>query len=192
MEEVVFEPHVGFNSIRQRHQALSEAREFDDAPSLPRSNSSNHLDFIFGGFEASSAVGIRPSSPGQGGRELLVGDLDPNSPPPHSLLSMLASSPIDSPPRASSASSSEMRASPVAIELDENDFECSLCYRLFYLPVTTTCGAPVLSYLTLVGTTNSCILFCLLDHDTQKTAFKWCCSPVFVSSVLLPSSPCRE
>lgn len=62
----------------------------------------------------------------------------------------------DRPAAASAATSRAARAVPLDL-LDANDFECSLCMRLFYEPVTTPCGHTFC---------KSCLERCL-DHTSQ-------------------------
>jgi hypothetical protein len=142
MADVILDPDVGFNAVRQRHPAVSEPREFNNTRQIRRTDSSEGFDFMFGEFEHAGGSSMLASSP-PGLAERLAEE-DPNT-PPRSMLSLLDSPNGISGSSFSSSSSCDIQTSSLPLELDESDFECSLCYRLFYQPVTTSCGTSMVS-----------------------------------------------
>eukprot|EP01122_Echinamoeba_exundans_P004327 TRINITY_DN1434_c0_g1_i1.p1 TRINITY_DN1434_c0_g1~~TRINITY_DN1434_c0_g1_i1.p1 ORF type:complete len:269 (-),score=31.13 TRINITY_DN1434_c0_g1_i1:76-882(-) len=137
MADVILEADIGYNAVRQRHQASSEPREFNNPRQIRRTDSSEGFDFMFGEFEHAGGSSMLASSPP--GLAERIAEEDPNT-PPRSMLSLLDSSNGISGSSFSSSSSCDLQTSSSPLELDETDFECSLCYRIFYQPVTTSCG----------------------------------------------------
>ncbi|XP_078684505.1 LON peptidase N-terminal domain and RING finger protein 1-like isoform X1 [Branchiostoma floridae x Branchiostoma belcheri] len=74
------------------------------------------------------------------------------------------SSPNSSPSKSAGAKQQGKLKEPSPDLIDAEDFECSLCMRLFYNPVTTPCGHSFC---------RDCLLRCL-DHDNKCPLCKFC------------------
>ncbi|XP_035681719.1 LON peptidase N-terminal domain and RING finger protein 1-like [Branchiostoma floridae] len=75
-----------------------------------------------------------------------------------------ASLPHNSPSESGGAKEAGKLKEPTPDLIDSEDFECSLCMRLFYNPVTTPCGHSFC---------RDCLLRCL-DHDNKCPLCKFC------------------